>query len=338
MSAYLSQKSLGITTKIGCSVNCTYCPQGLFINQYKLCNAPQDMLLSFDNYKICIDKLPNTCDIHFAAMCEPWLNPQCTDMVLYAHEKGHKIVASTTLVGVTENDFNLIRNIPFKAFGLHIPDSLGYTKINITDEYLRLLKLFCEAKNPGGGALVTSYSCHSEDVHPAIADIVPKWVKGIQLIDFAGNVDSSELKAASSKTTKRDIVCIEDRLKQNILLPNGLVTLCCMDFGIKHILGNLLTQSWDELHQSPEYIKIQNGMKDDEADILCRNCTNARNVTELYQDYAAEKSKHLEALGMVSEAYAKTDEAIVSLREEYENSSSWRVTASLRAIKKFVKR
>jgi len=31
----------------------------------------------------------------------------------------------------------------------------------------------------------------------------------------------------------------QDRIFRNVLLPNGDVVLCCMDYGLDHILGNL---------------------------------------------------------------------------------------------------
>ena len=59
------------------------------------------------------------------------------------------------------------------------------------------------------------------------------------------------------------------------LLPNGNVCLCCMDYGLKHIIGNLLCDSWNELFESNEYKFIEQGLKNEELDILCRTCQDA---------------------------------------------------------------
>ena len=37
------------------------------------------------------------------------------------------------------------------------------------------------------------------------------------------------------------------RMNHNVLLPNGDVVLCCMDFGMQHVLGNLKRQSYEEI-------------------------------------------------------------------------------------------
>jgi len=47
------------------------------------------------------------------------------------------------------------------------------------------------------------------------------------------------------------------------LLPNGDISLCCMDYSLDHILGNLFTQEYDEI------------MPDLETPFeLCQHCEN----------------------------------------------------------------
>ena len=42
-----------------------------------------------------------------------------------------------------------------------------------------------------------------------------------------------------------------ERLYHNVCLPNGDVSLCCMDYGLKYIIGNLLTQEYDDIVPKP---------------------------------------------------------------------------------------
>lgn len=49
-------------------------------------------------------------------------------------------------------------------------------------------------------------------------------------------------------------VCMNSpEFKQNVVLPSGDVVLCCMDYGLKHIIGNLLTTKWDDLKRDEQY-------------------------------------------------------------------------------------
>jgi hypothetical protein len=57
--------------------------------------------MTFDLFTEYVDRIPTRVRIHFTGMSENWLNPECTRMARYAHEKGHELMASTTTVGIT---------------------------------------------------------------------------------------------------------------------------------------------------------------------------------------------------------------------------------------------
>ena len=68
-------------------------------------------------------------------------------------------------------------------------------------------------------------------------------------------------------------------LNHNILLPDGRVLLCCMDYGMKHVLGNLTEQSYAEIMNGKEIDKIKAAINGDESiDILCRRCSSATEI------------------------------------------------------------
>ena len=70
-------------------------------------------------------------------------------------------------------------------------------------------------------------------------------------------------------------------MNNNILLPDGTVVLCCMDYGLKHILGNIFTNTFEEIMNGEEMRKVKEGMDGNETlDILCRNCSYAHAVME----------------------------------------------------------
>lgn len=272
---------LEITTHMGCSINCRYCPQKLLLGRYFEYDKNRKNELSLEDFKVCVDKLPAGTRIDFSGMAEPWLNPACTDMVLYAAEKGFPITVYTTLVGMTPDDFERIQNVDFQEFVLHIPDDQENSHIPITEEYLELLERVIQTE-ADGIPLVTGYSCHA-GIHSAIKELVPKDSELItELADRAGNLDSDQLE---SKKNEGDFVCVNCglELNHNVLLPDGTVLLCCMDYGMEHILGNLLEQSYEEILSSAEAVRVRQGMHGDgENNILCRTCTNGRNLEELF--------------------------------------------------------
>lgn len=84
------------------------------------------------------------------------------------------------------------------------------------------------------------------------------------------------------------------------MLPDGTLVLCCQDYGMKHILGNLLHDSWQDIQKGYAYQYFKRGLKDGSCDILCRKCADAKRVTELpamrIKQLVSEKKKCLNAM------------------------------------------
>lgn len=241
--------NLEITTVIGCKNFCSYCPQKKLINAYK----SKVLRMSLDTFKKCIDKLPVETDIHFTGMAEPFLNPDCVKMIQYADQRGHKIVVSTTLVGL--KDIHLLEKIPYKLFWVHLPST--DTNIQIDENYLKILKELSKSK------IKVSYLYH-KTMHPKISIPAEKLI----LNSRAGN-----LKGKPRRRRGR----IKCKKIQPVLLPNGDVLLCCMDYGMEHILGNLLDGDCADLFAG-EYSRVTRSWGNPKMDTLCRYCEFTRNV------------------------------------------------------------
>lgn len=265
--------AMEITTRVGCKNMCVYCPQDKFIKAYK--KRSDVVQMSLDTFKTCLDKIPHNIHIHFSGMAEPWLNPNCTDMILYAHKCGFEIAVFTTTTGMSLTDIDLIKHIPFRTFEVHLPDDKNYTNIKVDKEYL--LKIHKLSASNIHGINYMSIG----GVHPEIKKILSGiMVREDELVDRAGNVNGI-VGINKKEKLKGKIICIGcgKILNHNVLLPNGDVILCCMDYGLQHVLGNLLLSDYEPLFNSDEYQKIIRGL-DDSMDILCRYCSNAKQ-TEL---------------------------------------------------------
>ena len=97
--------------------------------------------------------------------------------------------------------------------------------------------------------------------------------------DRAGNIDNAENKLKGGYNNGR--ICCEraDNLDHNVLLPDGTVVLCCNDFGMEHVLGNLLNQDYCQILKSESMRQIKRGMNLDESiPILCRKCMYAKKI------------------------------------------------------------
>lgn len=267
--------AIEITTKIGCANNCLFCPQDKLIKKYK----SGDKLMSLEGFIKYIDKIPTDVDIHFSGFCEPWQNPFCAEMILHAHKKGHKISVFTTLVGVGKNDISKIKDIPFEYFSVHLPSTGNLEKIKINIDYLEALTFLLKS------SMQATFHYHGLSLNSALRKYFANFSTKVlrrNVNDRAGNVSDKKLfkDAVLNREKKNSKKVLCQRLHQNVLLPNGDVVLCCMDYTNKHILGNLSVDKYEDLFGKDEFLRVENGINSPDSGILCNNCSelSKRNI------------------------------------------------------------
>ncbi len=260
-----------IDTKNGCVVDCVFCPQRTLQKSYK-----GERFLSLDNFKTAVDKIPQEIRVTFAGFTEPWLNPKTTEMLLYAHEKGHPISVFTTGIGMDVDDIEKIIHVPYAGnpnggFVLHLPDQERKAKHPITDRYVKVIEKFGEVHSQIQNFTLMCMGT----VHESVRHVFPE-APTYQMWSRAGNLlgesimkpellnRKDEYKSVYHGEQPMTCGCLE-KLYHNIMLPNGDVSLCCMDYGLEHILGNLLDQDYEDV--IPE---------DNTCFNLCRFCENAK--------------------------------------------------------------
>jgi organic radical activating enzyme len=265
--------SIEITTTIGCRIRCTYCPQDKLMQAYtKRSNVT---IMTFDTFKQCLDKIPMGVHIHFSGMAEPWLNPVCTKMLLYAHQRGYEIAVYTTTVGMLTSDVKNIESIPFRHFNVHLADKERYSKIEVNDTYLKTIDAILKSNIQNREYMTMG------ELHPEVKKLIKKRITRTRMASRAGNLDGKTYPPIPPRL-KGPIRCRSagNLFNHNVLLPNGEVLLCCMDYGMQHILGNLISSNYTSLFNGKEFYELQKGLNDDSLDILCRYCENASSLDE----------------------------------------------------------
>jgi len=259
-----------IDTQNGCVVDCVFCPQRTLQKSYK-----GERFMTLDNFKKAVDKLPQEVRVTFAGFTEPWLNKDCTDMVLYAHEKGHPISIFTTGIGMSIDDIERIKHIPFAGnpngcFTLHLPDQERKAKHPITKRYIEVIEHFGKIQNQIHNFTTMCMGTVHEDVRHVFssAPVYDMWSRAGNLVgEMIMKPELLERKAewkiANHGEKQMTCGCLE-KMYHNVMLPNGDVSLCCMDYGLKHILGNLYEQSYEDI--VPE---------NNQCFELCKLCENA---------------------------------------------------------------
>lgn len=282
----MSNSSLEITTMIGCPVMCTYCPQDSLRDAY----GDDVKYMSLEAFKIVIDKVPTDTRLDFSGQAEPWVNPDCTNMVEYALQKGFRLAIFTTLYNWDENTVHRMGELMLQyasqinIFKIHFPDEAGNMrgwKPSAEWEYAYI----------GMRTIVQSAGIHYEamtmsdqGVHPAIQHLPGVGVSHgwtIAAHDRAGTLDVAQVKDQPIKFApkhEQPVRCGKTPYyDQGVLLPNGEVLLCCMDYEKKHVMGNLLEHDYAALATNPAMIKLQelNALPVWTAESLCKSCTDA---------------------------------------------------------------
>ena len=242
-----------IDVKNGCVVDCVFCPQRTLQKSYK-----GNRFLSLEDFITCVDKIPQEVRITFAGFTEPWLNPKCTDMLLYAHDRGHPISVFTTGIGMKLEDIERIKHVPFAGqpnggFTLHLPDKERKAKHPITDRYIEVIERFGELRGEIQNFNVMSMGEVDDRVsHVFTTSHIPEmWSRARNLMHESILKPellnrSHEFKSVYHGEEPRTCGCLE-KMYHNITLPNGDVSLCCMDYGLEHIIGNLLEQDYEDV-------------------------------------------------------------------------------------------
>ena len=241
-------------------MNCDYCPQKIHVKNYT--QKTRHTVMKLEDFKTILSTVPKECDIEFAGMAEPWLNPACTDMVEYAFDQGYRVGVYTTLSGMRIADVIRISDLPFTHFTLHLPDADGHMNLTVDNKYLSVLQMALK--------LDVQLMCIGK-LHPEVKDITGPVIDGsVGLFSRAGN-----LKTLAINLKKGRLQCSAcgPKIDHNVVLPNGDVLLCCMMYDNSHVIGNLLTMKHEELFQSEEYKRVMRGLDGDESiDLKCRMC------------------------------------------------------------------
>jgi sulfatase maturation enzyme AslB (radical SAM superfamily) len=276
--------ALEITTMIGCPLMCSFCPQKNLRNSY---GKTQDKYMSIDTFKKALSKIPKNTQIDFSGMSEPWANPNCTDMLEHALKENFKVAIFTTLWGIKLNEINRIINLletynsQILTLCIHLPDINGNMKgWSYTGEWEIIYKKIINTKLSCGVGAMTMDKISR--VHPSISHFAKPTYQA-HLHTRADSLDVEQVKGQpvdlglkhNSKITCKSTPFYD----RNVLLPNGDLVLCCMDYNLKHIIGNILDSSYEEIFNTSETLLKLIEINESEGYSKCSICKSCYNVT-----------------------------------------------------------
>ena len=272
---------LEVSTIMGCRLNCRFCPQDVMLRKYYENNKKRQRAMTVDDFKLILKHTPDDCIIDFSGMTEPFNNSDCLEMIKMACDAGRKVYLFTTLAEVDEKTVDELLKLPVYYMTLHVADRCGYAYIPTTETYYRNVEKVILARKMDGRPFVDFINAQT-DPDERVAEIVKGKYEVMRSVqNRAGNV-----KAEGAQHRERIIEPGEkikccfcgDDLSNSVVLPDGTMLICNMDYGMQHVLGNLYKEDYDTIRSKGELQRVLRALRcEEEMDVLlCRSCLLAR--------------------------------------------------------------
>lgn len=234
-------RTLEITTRIGCPASCICCPQAKLLAAYE---GPA--MMSSEIFCKVLEGTPTDVRIDFSGMCEPFANPEAVEFLLEAHESGYLIAVFTTGLGLTVEAVRCMVQVPFDTFELHLQDKQGISTIPQSEELVEVI----------------------DEIRGKLTNVVASDLSRIKKVSRAGNVPD-----ITAPSNEGPLSCRGKRPQRFVVLPDGRAVLCCMDYSLQHVCGDITEVGYDGLSLSEGYLGVRAGMA--EGPVLCRSCEMA---------------------------------------------------------------
>ena len=276
-----------------CNLDCHFCPK----------HQRARRQLSAEEFDLLTDKVRGkVCFLYFHLMGEPLLHPLLPQFITMAREKGFKTVLTSngTLLHRamnlldtqkdknlldTQTDKNLLDALPHKVqLSLHSHESNARGELS---SYMEEVMLFATQAAAKGTCIVLrlwnqgGMDKENEQVMDYIAQYVPRpWKERPDGFRLCNNLylefdRKFEWPSAEASSAKREVFC-KALIKQIGILSDGSLVPCCLDHNGDVILGNLFTQSLEEILSSPRAQAMIEGFQHHTAtEALCQNCESA---------------------------------------------------------------
>ncbi len=267
-----------------CNLNCVLCThQDMKRKQYNL---------SFENYKKIVNNLgykPES--IVLQQIGEPFMNKDLLKMTKYTSEQGIKpsVFTNGTLLHLFNTDEILNSKIHKLVIALDgvTKDAVERYRIgaNFEQLYKNVINLLERRKKIGGIPdlrIQFLMMKHNEHQLEEIRKLAKKYKVKLVLKSvgsFGHDVDMSEWlpknkgysRYNENEENKRIKDICPNIFESGVILNNGNVVLCCVDFDGTYVMGNIFEKSFKEIFRSKEYTKLRQRYFGNDIE-LCKKC------------------------------------------------------------------
>lgn len=233
-------KTIEMTLTVSGCLGCEFCPQQKLGRAYT--DAKKKM--SWGDFSAILEKLSLDTQIHFSGYSESLLHPLAPDFIAESVWRGFQTHWYTTLVPLSVLGARKLSGLKLEYIRIHVPDRKAFTYDD--HKWIAHHELFLSAKLPA--------------TYMAMDELTPKVKAYLDALGIKVELPTMLSRAGNlwdRPKIEGHIHCAMNRWHSNTILPNGDAYLCCMDFGLTAPVGNLLTQSYAEIHETGERFRKQ---------------------------------------------------------------------------------
>ena len=259
-----------------CNLSCDFCPK----------HNRAERRMTEQEFDLITDRLRGRAIfLYFHLMGEPMLHPLLPDFIRMAREKGFKTVLTSNGT-LPVKAMRLLSSLPHKVqLSLHSHESNGK---GVLAEYIdKVMQFAIPAAEQGTCVVLRLWNQGGrESENEQVMQLLEKYVQkpwherpdGYRLCDnlyleFDRKFRWPEVEQPLNNSPEGPEVFCKALHKQIGVLSDGSLVPCCMDHNGDIRLGNLFTQSLDEILESPRAKAMIEGFRHHKAtESLCRNC------------------------------------------------------------------
>jgi radical SAM protein with 4Fe4S-binding SPASM domain len=248
---------LEFTLTHACPVRCAYCPQDEFIGAYRSLVGPRSTAVN--DFKHMLQNVNHTTDnIDFSGYTDSVRNPNWYEIFLHTLEEGYTLTLYSTFWKMTLHDVDRLTELPEFEMVVHTLPDMKYARL-----YSHLYKQAVSRRHK----ITFIYFTNEEE--RVLAEIG----RGVDAEQWQAHSRAGKLEVGRTYLDG-PVDCAEERYRSNVVLPNGDVHICCMDFALEHKVGNLLNQTLREIQASPRVQGFIDRMRG-AAPSMCNSCIYA---------------------------------------------------------------
>lgn len=261
--------------RIGCPVNCSYCPQSTLIKA----DHGNKKLFEIEDFCQVLDnatEYEHPVEVYFAGFSEPLAVKNWQKFIAVCEDANlvYRFVLFTTGYRLSEDQMKFLSSCKKLQVNFHIGsrenmpnyDDTFLEKIELVKKYLPNSKFFQVGFSP-------------EEFHEINLKLQANNIEYQfqEIICRAGNLKTVNLLPLNIKNKNFAVTCnkMNDR-KRPVILPDGTALACTNDYGCEMKIGNLMRQKWSDL----DFEKIRRLQSDHHSGLPCfRDCHFAKKTS-----------------------------------------------------------